>query len=198
MARLTREASQERTREQLLEAARVAVARTGYNGTSIADIAEAAGFSKGAFFSNFESKDALLLELLRRHKQQNIASLGQIREEAARGKDVSSALDRYLAALGADADWVKLDIELRLSAARNPAFAADYEALQHRINGALGELIGLLFSKAGRKPPMGLNDLADLFVALIHGLVLQQVCDPGAAIKLVFESLLATSEPQAA
>ena len=82
-----------------------------------------------------------------------------------------------------------------MSAARNPAFAADYEALQHQIKGALGELTGFLFSKAGRRPPMDLNGLAGLFVALIHGLVLQQVRDPGAAIKLVFESLLATAEP---
>jgi len=43
MARLTREESRERTREHLLEAARMAVARNGYDGTSIADIAEAAG-----------------------------------------------------------------------------------------------------------------------------------------------------------
>jgi len=195
MARLTREESQERTREQLLDAARAALARKGYDGTSIADISEAAGFSKGAFFSNFESKEALLLELLRRHKQQNIAVLRRIHEGAEQGKTAFSALDPYLAALGDDADWVRLDIELQMHAARSPAFATDYEALQHQIRTALSELIGLLFGKAGRRPPMALDDLADLFVALIHGLVLQQVRDPGAAIKLVLKSLLAMAEP---
>ncbi len=195
MARLTRDKSQERTRERLLEAARVAVARNGYDGTSIADIAEAAGFSKGAFFSNFESKDALLLELLRRHKEQDIATLGRILEGAQQGKDAASALDRYLEGLGGDADWVRLDIELQLHAARNPVFAADYDALQSRTRSGLAHLIAALFGKAGKRPPVPPGDMANLFVALVHGLVLQRACDPGAAVKLVFESLMATAEP---
>lgn len=195
MARLTREENRERTRERLLEAARVAVARNGYDGTSVADIAEAAGFSKGAFFSNFESKEALLLELLRRHKEQDIKALGRILEEAGQGGNAESALDRYLASLGEDADWARLDIELQLHAARNPAFVAGYEALQGRTRSRLAHLIAALFGKAGKRPPVSPDDLANLFVALVHGLVLQRARDPGAAVKLVFESLMATAEP---
>jgi len=195
VARLTREESQERTREQLLETARVAVARNGYDGTSIADIAEAAGFSKGAFFSNFESKEALLLELLRRHKEQDIAILGRILGEVEQGKDAGSALDRYLASLGGSADWARLDIELQLQAARNPAFAADYNALQNRTRSGLAHLIAALYGKAGTRLPIPPDDMADLFVALVHGLVLQRTRDPGAAVKLVFESLMSTAEP---
>ena len=195
MARLTREESRERTREHLLEAARVAVARNGYDGTSIADIAEAAGFSKGAFFSNYESKEALLLELLRRHKEQDIATLGRILAEAEGGKDAASALDRYLEGLGADGDWVRLDIELQLHAARNPAFAVDYDALQSRTRSGVAHLIAALFQRAGRQPPVSPGDMADLFVALVHGFVLQRARDPGAAVKLVFESLMAAAEP---
>lgn len=195
MARLTREESQERTREQLLEAARVAVARNGYDGTSIADIAEAAGFSKGAFFSNFESKEALLLELLRRHKEQDIATLGRILGEVAQGKDAASALDGYLDSLGGSADWARLDIELQLQAARNPAFAADYDALQSRTRSGLAHLIAALYGKAGKRLPIPPDDMADLFVALVHGLVLQRTRDPGVAVKLVFESLMVTAKP---
>ncbi len=195
MARLTREESRERTREHLLEAARVAVARNGYDGTSIADIAEAAGFSKGAFFSNFESKEALLLELLRRHKEQDIATLGRILGEVEQNKDATSALDRYLEGLGGDADWARLDIELQLHAARNPTFAADYSALQSQTRSSLAHLIAALFEKAGKRPPASPDDMANLFMALVYGLVLQRTRDPGAAVKLVFESLMATAEP---
>lgn len=195
MARLTREESRERTREQLLEAARVAVARNGYDGTSVADIAEAAGFSKGAFFSNFESKEALLLELLRRHKEQDIAALGRILEIVEQGQDAASALDRYLGGLGDNTDWARLDIELQLHAARNPAFAADYDALQRRFRSGLAHLIGALFGTAGKRPPISPDDMADLFVAMVHGRVLQRAREPGAAVKRVFESLVATAEP---
>ena len=194
MVRLTREQSRERTREQLLEAARVAIARNGYHGTSIADIAEAAGFSKGAFFSNFESKEALLLELMRCHKEQDIAVIGRILDVAEGGETTASALDCYLGSLGGNADWIRLDVELQQHAARSPAFAADYDALQRQTRRALGVLIGLLFGKMGKRPPMPLGELADLFVALVHGLVLQRVHDPGAAVKLVLQSLMATAE----
>ena len=195
MARLTREESRERTREHLLEAARVAVARNGYDGTSIADIAEAAGFSKGAFFSNFESKEALLLELLRRHKEQDIAALGRILGEVEQGKDAGSALDRYLAGLEGGADWARLDIELQLYAGRNPAFAADYDALQGRTRGGLAHLIAALYGQAGKRLPVPADDMADLFVALVHGLVLKRGRAPGAAVKLVFDGLMTSAEP---
>ena len=194
MARLTREESRERTRERLLEAAREAVARNGYAGSSIADIAEAAGFSKGAFFSNFDSKEALLLELLRRYKEQDIANLRRILDGAEEG-DVGLALDRYFKSLGGEAGWARLDIELQLHAARNPAFAADYDALQARTRNGLAELIAAQFGKAGKHPPAPPENLADLFVALVHGLVLQRAHDPGAAVKLVFENLMATAKP---
>lgn len=194
MARLTRGESRERTREQLLEAGREAVARNGYDGTSVADIAEAAGFSKGAFFSNFESKEALLLELLRRHKEQDIAALERILDAAELG-DVASALDRYFKSLGGDAGWARLDIELQLHAARNPVFAADYDMLQSQTRSRLAHLIAALFGKAGKRPPAPPGDMADLFVALVHGLVLHRVGDPGTAVKLVFEGLMATAEP---
>ena len=195
MARLTREEGRERTREHLLEAARMAVARNGYDGTSIADIAEAAGFSKGAFFSNFESKEALLLELLRRHKEQDIATLGRILEEVEQGKDAAAALDGYLASLGGSADWARLDIELQLHAARNPAFATDYDVLQGRTRSGLAHLIAGLYEKAGKRPPVAPGDMADLFVALVHGLVLKRTGAPGAAVRLVFDSLMAAAEP---
>ena len=56
MARLTREQSQAITRERILSAAGDVVARDGYDGASVDRIAEAAGYSKGAFYSNFSSK----------------------------------------------------------------------------------------------------------------------------------------------
>ena len=194
MARLTREESRERTRERLLEAARVAVARNGYDGASVADITEAAGFSKGAFFSNFESKEALLLELLRRHKEQDIADLGRILG-AELHKDTASALDRYFKDRADAGGWARLDIELQLHAARNPAFAADYDALQNRTRSGLAQLIAALFDEAGKRPPAAPGDLANMFMALVHGLVLQRVREPGEAVKLVFESLMAAAEP---
>jgi AcrR family transcriptional regulator len=64
LRRLTRSQSQARTRERLLAMAREAFLRDGFARTSVESIAEAAGLSKGAVYSNFENKDELFLELL--------------------------------------------------------------------------------------------------------------------------------------
>jgi TetR/AcrR family transcriptional regulator, transcriptional repressor of aconitase len=64
VARLSRIESQERTRGRLLAAARELFGRDGYGTTSVERIAEAAGFSKGAVYANFESKEAIFLTVL--------------------------------------------------------------------------------------------------------------------------------------
>jgi AcrR family transcriptional regulator len=64
MVRLTREQSQALTREKLLKSAGDVVARYSYDGASVDRIAEEAGFSKGAFYSNFSSKEDALQQLL--------------------------------------------------------------------------------------------------------------------------------------
>ncbi|RQR24584.1 TetR/AcrR family transcriptional regulator [Burkholderia sp. Bp9142] len=57
------------TRERLLAVARDEFGRKGFSSTSVEDIATAAGYTRGAFYSNFESKVAMFAELLRRDQE---------------------------------------------------------------------------------------------------------------------------------
>jgi len=88
--RLTREESKARTRAELLRAARRLFVRNGFVSTSLADIAEEAGLTKGAVYSNFESKEDLFLALLQEPDPEwtgphDVAGLeGANREEKAR------------------------------------------------------------------------------------------------------------------
>src|SRR6201985_2583546 len=68
--RLTREDSRDQTTQRLLEAAQRLIAKKGLSAASVEDIAEAAGYTRGAFYSNFGSKSDLFIELLRRDHQQ--------------------------------------------------------------------------------------------------------------------------------
>ena len=68
MPRLNREESQARTRDLLVQAARDEIVKKGFAQATVRDIADAAGFSQGAFYSNFPSKEAILLEVVRRHQ----------------------------------------------------------------------------------------------------------------------------------
>ena len=111
--RLSREASQAQTRERIVEAARAVVARSGFAGASVRDIAEEAGYSQGALYSNFAGKEPIMLELLRQHMREEADQLSAIVE----GSDASLALTRlgdWAATLNADVDWSMLALELQL------------------------------------------------------------------------------------
>ena len=64
--RLSRDDSREQTTQRLLEAAQKLIAKKGLDAASVENIAAAAGYTRGAFYSNFSSKDDLFIELLRR------------------------------------------------------------------------------------------------------------------------------------
>ncbi len=60
--RLTTEDSRERTTQRLLAAARKLIAKRGLSATTLDDVAEEAGYTRGAFYSNFNSKGDLFIE----------------------------------------------------------------------------------------------------------------------------------------
>ena len=79
--RLTRRESRDSTRARLIESAGRVFVRAGFDAASVEQIAEEAGFSRGAFYSNFKSKDGLFLELLDRKRIETQNSLSAIFQE---------------------------------------------------------------------------------------------------------------------
>lgn len=172
LPRLTRAEQQAQTRERLLAAAEHVVARCGYGGASIDLISAEAGYSKGAVYSNFESKEAVFLELLRRHMEKNIAELAALMDFGA--ESVSDALTGWLETMAANDDCTLLAVELQLHAKRNPVFASQYYALQRQSTLTLAGLIERYFTANGARMPMDAIDLADAVTAISHGLALQR------------------------
>ena len=171
--RLTRAQQQALTRERLLAAAERVFARHGYGGASIDLISAEAGYSKGAIYSNFESKEAVFLELLRVYMERDMAELGRI--VSLPPHPLSAALSAWLETMHCDSDCPLLMTELQLHARRNPVFAKRYYALQDQQTGApLARESSSAFSEAQSVPlPMDPRDLADCMTALAHGLSLQ-------------------------
>src|SRR5437879_6422414 len=83
---LTPERRRAMTREHLLAAAAEVFARRGYHGATLDEVAETAGFTKGAVYSNFTSKEDLFLALTQRREEQLIAAF-----EAAARPDLDPA-----------------------------------------------------------------------------------------------------------
>ncbi|NHZ82486.1 TetR family transcriptional regulator [Massilia sp. CCM 8695] len=188
--RLSREESQAQTRARLIDTAQQLFVTNGYGGTSIRDIADWAGYSQGAFYSNFASKEEVLLELLRGHMEAEAAQLSNAVDSGGRTPEqILGGLESWAATLNNDADWCTLSIELQLHANRSPTFALEYQTVWDAHRAGLGRVVGKLFATLGRTPPAEPEELAAAFIALTYGLALQRVAgrpDPSGRLILVF------------
>ena len=112
MARLTREQSQARTKEKLLASAYEVMARYGYAGASIERIAEEAGYSKGAFYSNFANKEDIFLQLLAGNAGGDVVQLTELLGKCDEPMDLIDVLATWANNRGDDRKWGMLAIEL--------------------------------------------------------------------------------------
>ena len=176
--RRTRDEQAGHNRELVLESARTVFLEKGYHAATLDQIAEAAGFSKGVVYSQFESKADLFLALLERRigerAAQNAAMLASIKP--GEGLD---ALGRLSIERQQDAQWMLLLIEFRVVAARNPEINERYAALHQRTVDRLVELLGLWFEREGQAPPVALDTLVRFILALDPGMTLERAAHPG-------------------
>ena len=170
--RLTRAQQQAVTRERLLAAAERVIDRHGFGGASIDLISAEAGYSKGAIYSNFESKEAVFLELLSLYMERDMAELERI--VGLDPERLPAALTDWLANMDAGRDCPLLATELQLQARRSPAFAERYYALQEKQLVTLAGALERYFEAVSAPLAMDPLDLAASLTALAHGLSLQR------------------------
>lgn len=201
--RLTREESRQRTRERLRKAAYRNIVKGGVRGTSIDAIAQEAGYSRGAFYANYSSKRALLLELLDEQQSGQIDLWRNVIEESASIEDCLSFLEDRTRDHIAKAEWGLFNVEIQLEAERDPEFAAEYRIYAARLRKQIEGMLAALFRRAGRKPPADLSALAAALRSFSIGLnfhAAQRLSqdrdnDPAAMMLLYLRGLLAVGAP---
>jgi AcrR family transcriptional regulator len=169
-----------RTKNQLLESARQIFAKNGFQGASVDMIAEHAGYSKGAVYSNFESKEALFLALLKERMSEEIGELRTLLSRNGSAEEIMQALEDKYRSLEKQEIWCLLATEFQLQAGRNPEFAAPFAALYRNQRRAIAELLKVLAEKMGAPVPSHLDAIATSLIALTHGIALQRAADPRA------------------
>ena len=149
MKRLTREQSQAITRVKLLESARIVMAREGYDGASIERIAEEAGFSKGAFYSNFDSKEEIFLELLETHSMQDVAEIARILEGIDDIGEMIATISNWASTKASDPSWGMLALELFRRARREATFSDRHADLFRNQWVGVGKILLRMFPENG-------------------------------------------------
>ena len=144
------------TQERLMAAAARVFAERGIIGGSVEEICEAAGFTRGAFYSNFADKDELVLALIRQSIKTQYAAAEQAiaHTRAAPGRPdaadlVSSVLAAFAEAGHSGRETILTERELLLYAARQPALRAPYLAFVEECDRQLAVLIADALAYAG-------------------------------------------------
>ena len=181
-------------RARVLEAAAEVVAERGLAGASLDQVAAAAGFTKGAVYSNFASKDELFLALLEEHSARRIAAVERALDRA---RDVPEALAAVAAELGRpDAGTQLLLVEFWQRAVRDPEVRAPFvgtrRALRARVADAAAAFQAAHPARDGDGRPWDPAELAVVLVALANGLALEALPDPEAVPEGVVDRVLRT------
>ncbi|MFE9675681.1 TetR/AcrR family transcriptional regulator [Streptomyces sp. NPDC006259] len=131
-----------RTRANLLDAAFQVFAAKGFGRVSIEEVCEAAGYSRGAFYSNFASLDELFFALYRQRADLIARQVADALAGEGPGLDVPASVDRVTEVLLLDHDWLLVKTDFLVHAARSPAVAQSL--LEHRatLRGAIAERLG--------------------------------------------------------
>ncbi len=182
------------TRELLLDAAIDVFAEKGYHGASLDDVADAAGFTKGAVYSNFTRKSDLFRALLERETTRHDQALRQTVEAVSLEllPDVAAEL---LAKPESSQEAQTLMVEFWMAAVRDPRLRPSL--LQ--TSDLVGEAFETRFKEAGASPGFSGRELAVVLDALVTGLLMDRALDPEgdqpALLARTLRRLLASEPP---
>ena len=175
--RVSRAESRAATRSALLDAGERVFVERGFAGASVEAIAEAAGYTRGAFYSNFGSREELFAELLQQRVYARYAEMAESSVPASL-REVGEELARIQDEPGGQ--WLfRLWLELLAHAGRDERFreiAAGFWSGNRKLTAAR-----IAATYEGREPPADPERLASAMIALDIGLALQHFVDPKGA-----------------
>jgi AcrR family transcriptional regulator len=200
--RITRAERQARTRAALLDAAARVIGERGFHGASIEAITAEAGFTGGAFYANFDSKEDLFAELLeaRVFEQWRTIAAESVADPSKRPTakeigEISARMNSH-----PDSRWIiQLWLELMANAGRDERFREIAAKLWRESRAMSTFILQAAYDAAGREPPVPVEHLVSAMMALETGLSLQHYVDPEATpvelLPELLDLLLSPLEP---
>jgi AcrR family transcriptional regulator len=169
-----RSARREATRQRLLDAAREVFAERGVIGGSVEDICERAGFTRGAFYSNFADKDEVVEALMVREQTRLLehldTSIGQVEPEIAEAAELAAVLhsivDRIVRTVPVDRQLMLVQTELEIHAIRRPDLSRQLLEVNLLFRERLGTFVNDALERNGRRLTVSPGDLVDTVIAI--------------------------------
>jgi AcrR family transcriptional regulator len=198
--RLTGQDKRRANRARILQAARKVFAQHGYHGATIGEIAGEAGLSNGAVYYNFASKEDLFFALLDEWRTELIRDAGKAASRPGSAGPEHSFQDemrQVVETLKRGREWRLLLFEFVTYAARNPKFRERFAAGRQEFKAALASVLTERIAAHRLRPVVPPEQLAVLVTALVNGLALDELTEPGGIPgDLLATALLALIDPQ--
>jgi len=183
---LTRRERQALTRERLIAVATEELIRSGYRGTSLERVADAAGFSKGAVYSNFASKEDLVLAVL---DQRYLHRLDRLRDELEASPetiaDRLATFSRWWEELITEHGWGTLIFELASHSRDKPDVQEQMRLRERKIVDYVALLLQGEADRFGMTLAMPAHDLATVLVSLGSGLSFSSMVEPDTPVHVM-------------
>jgi AcrR family transcriptional regulator len=197
--RFTREESKEATRARLIEAAQRIFIAKGFDDAPVEEIAETAGFSRGAFYSNFADKDELLVAVFDKHRTDIVNELEGVLRRFPTPHERIAALREWFTNQWRQRNFVSLRLEFSGRAMRNRAVRKRLSEMARLEFETYAAAVAQCFEATGLPMTERPQTIALALMAVVLGLGsiargsdagMDQLCDEAA--KLVFERLSGT------
>jgi AcrR family transcriptional regulator len=177
---LTRREKQQRTRKSLLDAAAGLFCKRGLEGTSIDEVAHTAGYTKGAFYANFKSKEELFLVMLDEHFARELERLDHALAGSEEPLEEARAAAADFIHFASDDDWPRMYFQFVAHAARDEDFRQEL-ATRHT---AMRDRLTALFKRWNQAtgsgpPPLPVEQITAMMFFMADGFLLDRMIEPG-------------------
>lgn len=176
-----------------MESAAVVAARRGIEGASLDEVAQTAGFTKGAVYANFSSKEELFLAMLDAHFDARLAELDRILStEADPDEQAREAAQGLMDTLAREPERHRLFFEFAVHAARNDGFRVQLVERYRLLRERLADLLAQRVERLGIDPVVPPAEVAAMTFAMANGIALERLLEPEAVPATLFGEMMAT------
>jgi AcrR family transcriptional regulator len=176
---MTRAEKQARTRAALLASAARTASQHGLEGASINRIAAGAGYTKGAFYANFRSKEELFLAILDQRFERELERLDRILSGGGEpDEQARRASAEAIRRAGGDPEWHRLYFEFVAYSARNEEFRRELAARHRALRERLAEIFSRWSADFPAEPPLPLEQIAAMTDFMFDGFMVDKLIDP--------------------
>ena len=180
------------TRARFLQAAEKIFARDGFDAAKLEEIAADAGYTRGAFYANFDTKEDLFLALLEQEISSRIANLRKHIAHYESPSDKLGALRDFWLDMCLDRRWSLLALEFKLFAVRHPEVKTRLVTMHRRLVSSGVDLLQQIMDALGRKLPASAHAVGIAFFVLSSGLTMEHMLDRTVMSEDTVRTLLLT------